>query len=257
MTNGRAMDLGGEAGEGAPRSTVPVPSVDRSPTLLFLLPLLSLIAGSCDTIGFIGLGGLFTAHITGNIVLLVAHMAAGADAPLSYLLSVPVFIGALVATRLLVAALERLGVASLRPLLLLQFLLLAAQLALCITALPFDPNAGSALYGGMVGVSAMAVQNALVQVAIRNAPTTAVMTTNTTRFAMDLGDILTARDRGQAAKAAERARLILPSIIAFVVGCVFGAICQVFAGLWSLALPTALGLVAVMIGLATRLDGKA
>ena len=43
-----------------------------------LLPtLLSLIAGSADAIGFIGLGGLFTAHVTGNLVVLAAHVEIG------------------------------------------------------------------------------------------------------------------------------------------------------------------------------------
>jgi uncharacterized membrane protein YoaK (UPF0700 family) len=35
---------------------------------------LSLIAGSADVISFLGLGGLFTAHITGNLVILAAHI---------------------------------------------------------------------------------------------------------------------------------------------------------------------------------------
>jgi uncharacterized membrane protein YoaK (UPF0700 family) len=35
---------------------------------------LSTIAGSVDTISYRGLGGLFTAHVTGNIVVLVAHL---------------------------------------------------------------------------------------------------------------------------------------------------------------------------------------
>ena len=38
---------------------------------------LSLIAGSTDTIGFLGLNGLFTAHITGNVVVLAAHVITG------------------------------------------------------------------------------------------------------------------------------------------------------------------------------------
>ena len=43
-----------------------------------LLPfVLSLIAGSVDTIGFFGLAGLFTAHVTGNLVILAARLAAG------------------------------------------------------------------------------------------------------------------------------------------------------------------------------------
>ena len=45
-----------------------------------LLPaVLSVIAGSCDVIGFLGLGGLFTAHVTGNLVILAAHIL-GEDA---------------------------------------------------------------------------------------------------------------------------------------------------------------------------------
>jgi Protein of unknown function (DUF1275) len=49
------------------------------------LPLvLSLTAGSTDIIGFLGLNGLFTAHITGNIVVLAAHIAAGDPTIFSY-----------------------------------------------------------------------------------------------------------------------------------------------------------------------------
>src|SRR5882757_2551357 len=47
---------------------------------------LSLIAGSTDTIGFLSLNGLFTAHITGNLVVLAAHIVNGDPAVLSYLL---------------------------------------------------------------------------------------------------------------------------------------------------------------------------
>ena len=43
-----------------------------------LLPsLLSVIAGTTDVISFLGLGGLFTAHITGNLVILAAHSSNG------------------------------------------------------------------------------------------------------------------------------------------------------------------------------------
>ena len=41
-----------------------------------LLPgVLSLTAGSMDVIGFLGLGGLFTAHITGNLVIVAARVS--------------------------------------------------------------------------------------------------------------------------------------------------------------------------------------
>ena len=45
---------------------------------IWLLPVvLSLTAGSMDVIGFLGLGGLFTAHITGNLVIVAAHVVTG------------------------------------------------------------------------------------------------------------------------------------------------------------------------------------
>jgi uncharacterized membrane protein YoaK (UPF0700 family) len=49
------------------------------------------IAGSTDTIGFLSLDGLFTAHITGNLVVLAAHLINGAQTIVSYVLAVPVF----------------------------------------------------------------------------------------------------------------------------------------------------------------------
>jgi uncharacterized membrane protein YoaK (UPF0700 family) len=43
-----------------------------------LLPtVLSVTAGSADVISFLGLGGLFVAHITGNLVLLAATWSPG------------------------------------------------------------------------------------------------------------------------------------------------------------------------------------
>src|SRR6185369_10722365 len=84
-----------------------------------LILALSVIAGSVDVIGFLGLGALFIAHITGNLVVLAARTVAGEHASPAHLLSVPVFIIVLFAARFLAAALDRFGIATLRPLLLL------------------------------------------------------------------------------------------------------------------------------------------
>jgi uncharacterized membrane protein YoaK (UPF0700 family) len=119
---------------------------------------LSLIAGSTDIIGFLGLNGLFTAHITGNVVVLAAHIVARDPAILSYILSVPVFTLVLFLTRLLAGGLEHAGVSTLRPL-LLQLFFLIAFLAVCVVASPRqDANAVLAVTAGMFGVAAMAVQ---------------------------------------------------------------------------------------------------
>ena len=53
------------------------PSVDSSLGTKLLPGVLSIIAGSVDVICFLGLGGLFAAHITGNLVVLAAHIATG------------------------------------------------------------------------------------------------------------------------------------------------------------------------------------
>src|ERR1700692_5063264 len=52
---------------------------------------LSVVAGSVDVIGFLALDGLFTAHITGNIVVIAARFVAGEQALLSQLLARPLF----------------------------------------------------------------------------------------------------------------------------------------------------------------------
>jgi uncharacterized membrane protein YoaK (UPF0700 family) len=151
-----------------PSSRPPVPSVDDSRGLRLLPALLSVVAGSADVISFLGLGGLFVAHITGNLAILAAHLVTGSSGSVALLLSVPVFILALALTRLLAAGLDAAGLATLRPLLLLQFLLLAGFLALAVAGGSHpDPNATSAIGAGMLGVAAMAVQNALVQLSLR------------------------------------------------------------------------------------------
>jgi len=50
---------------------------------------LSLIAGSLDITGFLGLGGLVRAHITGNVVALAAKLVADQPATVSYVISMP------------------------------------------------------------------------------------------------------------------------------------------------------------------------
>src|ERR1700724_2729403 len=113
-----------------PIASVSAPSIDSSRAIRALLVVLSITAGCTDVIGFLGLNGLFTAHITGNLVILAAHIVGGGEAQIAPMLSVPVFIVMVGLTRLLAGALASIGLASLRPLLLLQFLLLGGFLGL-------------------------------------------------------------------------------------------------------------------------------
>src|SRR5260370_15812160 len=206
---------------------VPAPSIESSVSSRLLPTVLSIIAGSVDAIGFLGLGGLFTAHVTGNLVILAAHLVSGRGARVAPMLSVPVFVAALGLTRLLAGALERIGFASLRPLLLLQLLLLVGFLVLCVSAGPrIDPNATKAILGGMLGVSAMAVQNALVQISLQGAPSTAVMTTNITRFMVDVGDVMLGRSAAHVPKARDRAMRTWPAMLGLARRCALRAACE-------------------------------
>jgi uncharacterized membrane protein YoaK (UPF0700 family) len=217
---------------------------------------LSLTAGSMDVIGFLGLGGLFTAHITGNIVVLAAHVVSGGAAQLAAILSVPVFMLVLCLARLLAGGLTAIGLSSLWPLLLLQFLFLCGSLVIYIAEGPgIDPNATIATVIGMLAVSAMAAQSALVQVSLPGAPATAVLTTNIARFTTDVGTILLGATREEAITARRRAGRLWPSIVGFILGCSIGALGEARFGLFALALPAGLALLALAMGQAKSGEG--
>jgi uncharacterized membrane protein YoaK (UPF0700 family) len=223
-------------------------SVDSSLGTKLLPGVLSIVAGSVDVISFLGLGGLFAAHITGNLVVLAAHVVTGRAASLGPILAVPVFILVLGLTRLVAAALEKNRHRPLQPLLALQFVLLATLLMIWVAAgSGFDPAAPTGVVAGMLGVAAMAVQNALVRLLV-GAPATAVMTTDITTFMMDLGAMLFRRDTNEIASARSRAKHTWPAIVGFTVGCSLGALLEVTIGPWSLALPTGLALLALALG---------
>jgi uncharacterized membrane protein YoaK (UPF0700 family) len=67
--------------------------------------LLSFTAGFVDTASFLGLEGLFTAHVTGNFVTLGATLVYGTHGVLAKLLALPEFVLVVALTRLAGAAL--------------------------------------------------------------------------------------------------------------------------------------------------------
>ena len=222
----------------------------RSDKNWLLSTLLSTTAGAVDVIGFLALGGLFTAHITGNVVIVAAHYATGGFSQIGPLLAVPVFMAVMSLVTLASAAIAHRGSSPLRPLLSLQTALLGGFLGLGVGFGRF-PNAESsiAVLAGMLGVAAMATQNVLVRLALKGMPSTAVMTTNITQLTVDLATL--ARIRGateEVAKVRRRAAITFACIIGFVAGCAAGAVLEVNFGLWALTLPFVLSAVAVSIG---------
>ena len=217
----------------------------------WLLPaILSTTAGAVDVIGFLALGGLFTAHITGNVVIVAAHYVTGGFSQVGPLLAVPIFMAVMGLVTLASGAIARPGSTALQPLLWLQTALLAAFLWIGVGFGPFANADGSiAVLAGMCGVAAMATQNVLVKLALKDTPSTAVMTTNITQLTLDLS--MLARGKGDAdelAKVRRRARMTFACVIGFVVGCAAGAALEVKFGLWALALPVVLSALAVPLG---------
>src|SRR5262249_31542216 len=151
----------------------------------FLLPaVLGMIAGAVDVTGFLALGGLFTAHITGNLVILAAHYITGSFGEIAPLLSAPVFV--VVLGVITVMFIRKPIPLTRRALLVGQAVLLASFLGFGVWFGPFaDPNSSMAVFVGMLGVAAMATQNAVVRLALPGHPVTAVMRTNATPPAAD------------------------------------------------------------------------
>jgi uncharacterized membrane protein YoaK (UPF0700 family) len=217
----------------------------------WLLPaVLSTTAGSVDVIGFLALGGLFTAHITGNVVILAAHYVIGGFSEVGPLLSVPVFVAVLGAVTLAAGAVVKAGYSPRRGLLVLQAALLVGCLGLGTLFGPFaDADRPLAVLVGMLGVAAMATQNALVKLALPGTPSTAVMTTNTTQLAIDLATLAGALGKpDDLARARRRAGATFPCVVGFVAGCATGAVLEIHWGLGALALPVALAGLAVGLG---------
>jgi uncharacterized membrane protein YoaK (UPF0700 family) len=204
--------------------------------------LLSFVAAFVDTACFIGLFGLFTAHVTGNFVLIGAAIAEGHDAvAINKLLALPVFALSVAATAWAVAALRARRRAPLALLLGVQALLLGVAAGLAFerpNGSPIDKPA--ALWMGMLAVAAMAVQNALMRLALAELPPSTVMTGNVTQFVIDLVALRSPTDGNARSAARGRLTRMWPGIAAFIVGSVAAAAAFAAVGLRSLAVPTVL-----------------
>jgi uncharacterized membrane protein YoaK (UPF0700 family) len=227
-----------------------IPRLTRLRSSWLLPTVLSTIAGAVDVIGFLALGGLFTAHITGNVVIVAAHYVTGGFSQIGPLLAVPVFMVVMGLVTLAFSAIARAETKPLRPLLLLETVLLAGFLLFGVGFGRFnDADSSMAVLAGMLGVAAMATQNVLGKLALKSAPSTAVMTTNITQLTVDLVTLVRSRgDAGELANARRRARNTFAGVIGFVAGCAAGAALEVKFGFWALALPVVLSAVALTLG---------
>ena len=231
----------------AGRNSMVVP--DEDPSLLRmedqLPPVLSVIAGMVDLTGFFMLGNIFTAHITGNLVVASAVVVRGGPVNPAQLLAIPVFMIALALVWLIAELSKRKGRSLVRLLLVVQFLLLAAGLVFCVSAKPSsNPHGMLALVAALIAVTAMACQYALLRLALPKAISTAVMTGNLTNTVLSIMDAIS---RGHPLMNADDGRLkrSLYLLFGFLLGCIIAAMAISTMGEWAWSLPAALAALVV------------
>jgi uncharacterized membrane protein YoaK (UPF0700 family) len=205
--------------------------------------LLSIIAGLVDVIGFLRLGHVFTAHITGNLVLLLAGAAGGPAPRLAQLLAIPVFAVAVAAAYLIA---RHSGASRGRgELLVAQALLLFLVLALALQQRGHPPSV--VILTAMGAVAAMAFQNAFIRVSLHASWTTSVMTGNVATSVLALLGLLRPVPWTRE-ESLQKLRATVPLVFGFMVGCFIGAIGASRLGPWAWSIPAVLSAVAAATG---------
>jgi uncharacterized membrane protein YoaK (UPF0700 family) len=210
--------------------------------------LLSFNAGYLDTAGFLGLEGLFVAHVTGNFVTLAATLVLGTHGVIGKIFALPEFILVIALARLAGTALRARKLPALRILLAAKVALLATFFLLAIAFGPFfHPDSPAALLTGSAGIAAMAIQNAVQRVHLADLPPTTMMTGSTTQATIDAVDLLIGTQPAQAGAIRTRFGRLSLNIFYFAAGCAISAVLYWLIGLWCLALPVVVGLASVLI----------
>lgn len=215
-----------------------MPDLPNATRSLLLNTGLGFTAGFVDTLGFVALFGLFTAHVTGNFVLIGAELAHPHGGVLLKLLAFPAFVAAVALTRMLTQFYERRQQHAARPLLTLQAFLLLGFMSLGLAAEPVtSPNAPLALLAGIVGAMAMGVQNAASRLVMKALVPTTVMTGNVTQVVIEAVDLFVC---GSNADLTSRFKNLLSAVLAFASGAIGGAFGYVWISFWALLLPAVL-----------------
>jgi uncharacterized membrane protein YoaK (UPF0700 family) len=219
--------------------------------------LLSFNGGFIDTTGFLGLHGLFAAHVTGNFVTLGAALVLGTHGIIGKLVALPEFILVAMLARLAGTALRARQAPVLRVLLAAKLALLIAFFLLAVAYGPFpDPDSPAALITGFTAIAAMALQNTLQRVHLAHLPTTTIMTGNSTQFAIDAVDLLFGPREARTPEMRKRLIRLAAGMFIFAAGCAAAALLYWLFGFWLLALPVLVAAIAAVIRIESDPDRK-
>lgn len=205
---------------------------------------LAFLAAYVDTLGFIALFGLFTAHVTGNFILIGSALADTSQMSiLLKFLAFPAFIIGVAVGRLLIAAIQRRNGRALGWSLVLQLVLLIGFMVCGMAAAPVQsPTAGWVMASGLLGTASMGVHSAISRLLLAHLAPTSLMTGNVTQVVIDMVDML----RGASdAGTTERCIKFVWPVLSFGVGAIAAAFAYHAIGFAALIVP-ALILVALI-----------
>lgn len=196
---------------------------------------LSFIGGFVDTLGFVALFGLFTAHVTGNFVLIGSALSSSHQGVLIKFLVFPAFVVGVILTRLVTMTLERKKLHPAKTILFIEALLMIGFMVAGLCALPLkNSDTNLAQIAGMLAAVSMGIQNAASRLVFTHLSPTTVMTGNVTQLIIDVFDLI----RG-IRDSAIRSRITKFSwpIAAFAIGAICGGMGYVHASFWALSFP--------------------
>lgn len=195
----------------------------------FVRQCLTFVAGFCDTVTFIHMGGVFCAHVTGNFVLFAASIARGIRSE-DYLkiATFPVFVLGVVAATLLVHRWKRTKGAWMRTLLAaVTSLTLVAGFGSFSSSYPVDVAVT------LILVFALGMQNTIHHFV--PGPMTTVMTGTVMNTTAGLTEKVFVKKYGECEPPAVGTGIGMG--VTFLVGCTLGALGAATYGFKSLILP--------------------
>jgi uncharacterized membrane protein YoaK (UPF0700 family) len=202
--------------------------------------ILAFVAGYVDVVGFISLFGLFTAHVTGNFVMIGVDIAGKSTGLLAKLLALPTFAFAVAATRLTESRIARDNRSATPLLLFAEAAVLMLFIVTGLHAYPIsDPGTPAAVGAGMLAVVAMGIQNSLSRTSLADLGPTTIMTGNTTQIVIDLVDLPSASEMQRKA-IRDRLKKMVPALAGFALGAALGALGYSKLSIWCVMLPAAL-----------------